>query len=321
MLIRTICLASFLVLAAVAHGGSFYGDLTEVTAETFPRAQACGECHVAMYREWLESPHALAFACPSFREATDDYRFSDCLSCHAPTPTLQGSPPRVRGIFREEGVTCVTCHLEEGTIWGPHEHTGFSPPHPVGVAAERYRDARFCGRCHEGTFAEWKAAEMEKKPPCQQCHMPRVTRKMTVATSLIAKPFIAFEDEVPQGRHTFVSAPRDLDEPAFGIEAERRGTTVTLTIRNHVPHSLPTGDFGVRVVVVEARAIDGNGKATPLGRRELVKETGTEVPARSALIWKLPVSAQARELRLRMWRHGRAGADAIELIRTEVPLR
>ena len=54
--------------------------------ESFPRAEACGACHVDIYREWTASPHAHAFTTQSFRDATDNYRFERCLgllcACH-----------------------------------------------------------------------------------------------------------------------------------------------------------------------------------------------------------------------------------------------
>ena len=117
------------VLACLVAGASSctMRDLTAVSDKHFPPAARCGECHVEIYREWADSPHANAYVNPRYREATDDYDFDGCLPCHAPKPQYSDKAPQVRMTSRQTGVTCVSCHLHEGKMVGPHE------PTPVGV--------------------------------------------------------------------------------------------------------------------------------------------------------------------------------------------
>jgi len=301
-------------------GCSPFEKLTKVVEE-YPRAAVCGECHPEIHREWSGSRHAHAYANAPFRNATNDYRFGLCLGCHAPEPRLTPGRPAARSAQPEEGVTCVSCHLEEGKLTGPLKSSGLVAPHAVNVTEARYKDSRFCGRCHEGTYAEWNATTMDKKPTCQECHMPRVKRKVTQATGLLSRPLVALEREEWLKRHLFITNPQELDRPPFSVEAKRDGETVTVTIKNHVPHLVPTGDFGLRVAVLEAFAVDAKGEAVKIGERELLKEVGTAIQPQASLEWKLSVPADTKSLQVKLTRLAREGVPAAELIKTELPLR
>lgn len=323
--LRAGCLQALIVgLAILPLSCEGYAHLTRVTSE-FPRAAECGKCHVEIYEEWAGSPHAGAWVHPRFRASTDDYSFAGCLGCHAPEPTLTLEAPAARKVMREEGVTCVSCHLEESKQWGPVEASGLLTPHPVGVDRERYTDSRFCGRCHEGTLREWQAAEpleRTEKPSCQQCHMPEVTRKITQATDTISSLIVAFEDEHTLKRHTFVRVPEGVEPPPISCELVRSGDGWLLRLHNALPHSLPPGDFGVRVVTVEARAVSGSAESPQplLGRWELVRELGTHVPAGGSRDWPLEPPTGARAVRVLVVRSGSEGAETAELLHVEVPI-
>jgi hypothetical protein len=314
-------------LAAVFSIGCVsYDHLTRVVI-SFPRAAECGTCHVEIHREWAGSPHAAAYTNPRFRAATDDYSFSECLGCHAPEPTLTREMPGVRDVCREEGVTCVSCHLEEAKLCGPFETSGIVAPHPVGVDPDRYTDSRFCGRCHEGTLEEWQAAGREGKRSCQECHMPAVTRKLTQATDTVSSLIVAFEDERASKRHTFVRTPRDVEPSPITCELVTSGGRTLLRLHNDLPHSLPPGDFGVRIVTVEALALSregaasGGGDAAPelLGRWELVRETGTHAPPGASREWPFALPSGCRVVLVRVFRAGRDGAGEELLLKCEVP--
>ena len=315
-----VLMAGCALLALCVSSCTSFERLTKVV-EQFPQARACGECHVDIYREWSESPHARAYTNPRYREGTDDYRFAACIGCHAPIPTVTEATPPARAAFREEGVTCVSCHLEEQKMLGPIIPTGKVAPHPVGVVPDRYRNSRFCGRCHTGTFAEWSAVKMEKKPTCQECHMPATKRKLTQATSSFSKAIVAMEQEVPQKRHTFTSTPKDLESPPFTVTVVNAPANLKLTIRNNLAHAVPTGDFGIRIVVLDAILVDAKGTNRFLGQRELVKQLGTALQPQSSFEWKLPAQKNARSLLVRMRRRGAEGGSSVELFKTEVPLR
>jgi len=179
------------VLAALcAAGCSGFGDLTDVRTVTPPAAR-CGECHDAIAEEWRASAHAAAFVSPLFRAASADAEFERCVPCHAPGALLFApGRPAARAALREEGVHCLACHLDarcpgaiespspdpaEFAMAGPYPATGLVQPHPIVVRPDDHRSAAFCGRCHEGTYAEWQRAE-GRKPTCQECHMPPVRR-------------------------------------------------------------------------------------------------------------------------------------------------
>ena len=304
--------------AALVGGCASFEHLTRAGAE-FPRAEACTHCHGDIGREWAASPHARAYVDPLFRRATDDYRFRACLGCHAPQPTLTDAEPAPREAHPQDGVTCVSCHLEEGRLSGPNDPTGLVAPHPIRVAGARYRESRFCGRCHEGTFAEWSAAEMSEKPACQQCHMPAVTRKATQATGGLSEVFVSFEHAAPQKRHAFDPAPTGLKMPPVAIRVTRSAGGATVHVTNNLPHTLPTGDFGSRVVVLEASALDAGGRGSPPVRRELIKALHTAVAPLATAEWTVAIPADARAVRVRLVRVGREGGDA-ELAVAEVPL-
>lgn len=322
--LRFAALVTVLVVAFSIGCGS-YDNLTRVTI-SLPRAGECGTCHVEIYDEWRRSSHATAYTNPRFREATDDYSFPECLGCHAPEPSLTLETPGAREVFREEGVTCVSCHLEEAKLWGPFETSGLVVPHPVGADPERYSDSRFCGRCHEGTLQEWQASESDGKRSCQECHMPAVTRKLTQATDTISSLIVAFEDDHVVKRHTFTRVPRDTEPVLITCELVTSGGRTLLRLCNNLPHSLPPGDFGVRIVTVEALALSG-GAAGPdasdpepqlLGRWELVREIGTHAPPGASREWPLSLLSGCRAVLVRVFREGRDGAGKELLLKCEV---
>lgn len=307
------------LLAAVTHGCGIGNKLTMIVEE-FPRASSCRHCHIEIFDEWSKSSHATAYSSPQFREATDDYRFVECLGCHTPVPTLTSGPPPARTVDREEGVTCVSCHLEEGRLSGPLDPTGMVSPHPIEVSSDRYRDSRFCGRCHEGTYSEWSDVAMEDKLTCQQCHMPQRRGKVTQATSALSQVLVAFEDNVLQRGHGFATIPTGLDTPPCSLEVTRGASAVTLKVTNHLPHSLPPGDFGMRIIVLTVAAVDMRGNSIPLGERELVGELGSAIPPRSSLAWELAIPPDVSALRIQMLRSSYEGVDAHALIATEIIL-
>ncbi len=303
------------VLAVLMASCASFKHLTQVN-DTFPPAKDCGKCHVAIYQEWAQSDHAQAYTNPHFREATDDYAFADCLSCHAPEPMLTAGRPTVRSAGREEGVTCVSCHLEQGVLSGPLEPTGKVHPHPIGVRPEVYRDSGICGRCHEGTMEQWSAVASEKKA-CQECHMGAVTRKVTQATGGISNLLVAMEREVPQRRHEFriPTASESLEFIALSVKRSDAGLDVT--VENNCPHDLPTGDFGFRVVTLEVFALNAAGELSLVGCWELMRELGTAIGVQERRTWAVLVPDGAKPTRVVLTRYS---YDRDSLVLAEVHL-
>jgi hypothetical protein len=283
------------VLAVSLLGCASFKHLTQVS-DTFPHAKECGKCHVDIYREWSESDHAGAYASPHFRAATDDYAFESCLNCHAPEPMLTRETPPVRAAGRIEGVTCVACHLDEGELCGPLKPTGKVHPHPIGVRPDVYHDTAICGRCHEGTIEQWNSATGEKDT-CQQCHMEPVTRKVTQATGGISNFLVSMEKKVLQRRHV-CGILNDSQPPGLiGLTATRSGSALNVRVDNHLPHNLPTGDFGFRLVTLEVFSIDADGHATPVRTWELAKELGTAIPPQASQTWSLDLADDVKAIR------------------------
>jgi hypothetical protein len=307
-LIWTVHFVLIIAVTIMLYGCAEFEKLKPVSKDelnrvsgSFPRAETCGGCHVDIYNEWLKSPHANAYLNETYRIATSDYSFDSCLGCHAPEPRYTEQQPAVRDSFREEGVTCVTCHLEEGKLSGPIDRTGVVAPHPVSVA-DRFHDAKLCGRCHEGTYKEWKSIETNQKQTCQECHMPEVTRRITQSTDLASKVIVSFEDNVLQKKHSFLPVPTEMKTPAFSSTCQKEAGTALIRIHNHLPHSLPTGDFGVRVVALEALSRNRNKQSVLLAKRELTRRLSTAIPAGQSLSWKIPIPDDCLRIDLRLVR-------------------
>ncbi len=319
---RRLRFAMAAVLACLAQCVSSCSmpQLTQVSEERFPQASECQKCHVEIAREWAASSHANAFRNPRYREACDNYQSTDCLGCHAPQPTYSTSRPAVRRLAREEGVTCVCCHLEEGKMVGPTSPTGLACPHPVGVSADRFRNANFCGRCHEGAFSEWKASKLSPKPQCQQCHMPQVTRKMTQATNIISESIVASEKAGEGRRHSFDLVPSLKDTLPAAVSVSRQGGQWELTLRNLLPHNLPTGDYGSRVILVTAEAVDAGGRAAPCGRWELNSADEDAIASLGQKKWKINPPAGTKAIRVRLVRSAGDGTNTATLMETQAKL-
>lgn len=295
-------------------------ELTQVSAQNFPKPQSCAECHVAIYHEWEHSPHALAFVSESYRHATNGYQFRECEGCHAPQPVLTLGEPEPRSTARELGVTCTSCHLDHGAMVGPSKPTGFVKPHPIEVNSPLFEDGTLCGRCHQSTLAQWKLARVEHKEDCRQCHMPAVVRTMTQATNLISRPIVAAEVPAIEHRHVFTLIPTELPEKPFDLSANVVSGELTVTLINFLPHDLPTGDFGVRLMQVTVRGVDAAGLESILARWEVTGIIGGPVPSGGSRHWSVTLPRGIRRLKLEMVRRGREPVDQFALLRKEVVL-
>lgn len=170
-------------------------------------ANACGECHEEIYREWSESMHAKAWTDPYYQV---DYVYDGsqqiCLNCHIPLvnqqenlvlgfkdkekfkPVLKPNPDYDRAL-QAEGVTCAVCHIKDGKIIGPFATD--NAPHSVIVDPEMTSGMKSCEMCHVVSGKRWDT--FYKVPPCGTvaeikesgqeidcigCHMPEVVRPM-----------------------------------------------------------------------------------------------------------------------------------------------
>lgn len=311
----------FVLMSGLIFGCMKFDRLTNINM-VFPRAEFCKECHIDIYNEWAESLHAKAYTSSTYRQATNDYQFPSCLACHVPEPRISDGPLKSREIFREEGVTCSSCHLEESKMVGPIEPTSKLAPHPMSVQEDRYRNSKFCGRCHEGTFKEWKQVISKEKHTCQECHMPLVKRKLTQATHLLSKIIVtvSMEKEALQKKHTFGVHKKLPDMEAFAMNLKKDGEQIELILKNHLPHSLPTGDFGFRIVIVDILSVQENDIIIPIKSVELIKEINTAIPAKATASWKFPVPDNAKAIRCIVSRLSKGSEKRENLYQKEVSI-
>jgi hypothetical protein len=167
----------------------------------------CASCHIKQHREWQESLHAAAMGPGVFGQLAD-HTFSSpgfagsCQECHAPNSEQYGSLPasddyEVNYQFdlslREEGITCLACHVRGRARFGPP--ISERPPASIwagsghGGAHETtaHQNPTFCSSCHQfeegdrrlngkliqDTFREWEASpQAQQGQTCQTCHMP-----------------------------------------------------------------------------------------------------------------------------------------------------
>jgi hypothetical protein len=184
-------------------------------------AETCGGCHAEIYEEWSISTHRRAWnqdaqfmAELNKSRGASDHGSSDsddvgwmCVTCHTPvTNQLErvvvglrnddiGQPiyrdnPSYNPRLQEEAITCATCHVRNGKVYGPYGNT--NAPHPT-AKDPTLRDSSTCTECHQAeahwpsrslacffsTGEEWRESSYaEKGKTCQSCHMPTVERKL-----------------------------------------------------------------------------------------------------------------------------------------------
>jgi len=170
------------------------------------RAESCGECHPAIYREWATSMHAKAWTDPYYQVDKEfDGNQQICLNCHIPLqnqqehlvlgfkdrgrykPILQKNPD-FDPALQQEGVTCVVCHLRDGVIIGPYAET--KAPHPTSFFPQMADGFSICRKCHVVSGKQWDSffrippcgtvSEIEEGGTtsinCTDCHMSETSR-------------------------------------------------------------------------------------------------------------------------------------------------
>jgi hypothetical protein len=239
--------------------------LFSLDKEQLPVAEDCRRCHGDVVAEWSDSPHANAWTSKHFSALTADHAAEACLGCHAPAPLGRDGEIALRSDHREEGVTCVSCHLVPDadaaplTMRGPHARTSPIEVHPIVVDA-LFTKPDLCGTCHAEVLEQWRAApepaDGSQKEICQACHMPAVRRKIESydPDRPYSSVIVALGSSVDGRRHRFDGPP----DPWKHLELEKRreaGRWI-IDVRNKMPHALPTGAFGHR----EARLRAGEAR-------------------------------------------------------------
>lgn len=196
---------------------------------TSVEARSCETCHEDQHEQWSGSRHALAFTNQVFQVALAQSSPQQwCIDCHGP-----------RAEAREAGIDCAVCHVRDGAILVPSNHSdGADEFHPVRVEPTM-SDSRFCAGCHQfetpslsskggfyskhpmqNTYEEWRASPAgEAGEQCQGCHMGKAGHRFP-------------------GAHAI-----DFVRSAVEIDVSRVDGVMTATLNSKsVGHDLPTGD-------------------------------------------------------------------------------
>ena len=273
------------------------------------KAETCGACHQEIYAEWRTTMHAAAYTDPFFQAywRKDEYEWS-CLTCHTPLENQlkqritqfkndDFSQPqfvansRFDPELQQEGITCAACHLRDGILYGPYPADQLNAPHPVAFD-ERFLSESLCLDCHEvpakpfsflqsgvcGTGEEWVNGPYIKKGyKCQTCHMPEITRPLTVG-----------QKNRKNGQHLWRGghSPEQVAK-ALTISAKRQDKTIQIDITNSgAGHNFPTGDPD-REVFITAKLINKDGE---------ILQT-EELHIRRIIIWK-PIMIELSDNRI-----------------------
>jgi hypothetical protein len=313
---------------AVAGTGCALKSFRDLTAGGTNRAppERCGECHRDVYAEWSASAHARAYVEPRFVAATSDHAFAACLPCHAPDSLYDPGGIQTRDIARDHGVDCVACHLDHGALVGPLRSSAVYSPHPIRTDRKSYRTSALCGRCHEGTMAEWKAAvpaaaAAGAKQECQDCHMPAITRKVTQPDDALSTALVSMEKTTPQRRHRFDLAVLQGYADAAVLHAAASPTGVDLEVENRLPHALPTGDFGPSRIEARFAFSDAAGRALGESTVSWSLRMGSAIPAYGRRRGTVPRVAGAVRCAITLVRVARSPDEDLVLARTVVDLR
>lgn len=78
-----------------------------------------------------------------------------------PRPFLTEPNPEYDAGLAAEGVTCVTCHVREGTILTANRKALSNVPHPLSYSSQ-FRTAEFCGGCHQFDIKSPQAHPFER---------------------------------------------------------------------------------------------------------------------------------------------------------------
>ncbi|MFP4596905.1 MAG: multiheme c-type cytochrome [Persicimonas sp.] len=274
------------------------------------RAETCGACHTEIYEEWKLSTHRRAwlddaqFQAELAKSRSADNPDSDddvgwmCVNCHTPMMNqldrlvvgLEGGNeqdddigqpvyvdnPEFDETMQNEAITCATCHVRDGIVYGPFGDT--DAPHPTAKDPNLLGEQN-CTQCHQAqaewpernlgcyftTGDEWEGStHAQTDQTCQSCHMPEVTRKLAkgfdrperktrrhwFGGSLIAK-HPKFKKELDPLRKVYgtgieielIEPDGEFDQSSTRCEPDQacRRLWVRLTNEN-AGHNFPTGD-------------------------------------------------------------------------------
>ena len=276
---RKIFIFLVMVLVSLFLIAAKYDYLLEMGEKTV-KSSECNECHKLIYEEWSKNFHSKAFVNNPFKKGSKNYGMGECIACHAAQENAEEKNLKTRPVHKEEGNNCTTCHLRNNMIYGPYKLTAKHKSEQE----ESMLKSEFCAGCHMPTFQEWQASGSKKT--CQECHMPRVERKVVQGFLLSAI--------VPNrmvGQHLQIYE-KLLKEAAL-ITGETATGSVKISLTNRgAAHNMPTGKYGDYRIVLNTQVKDIDGK-TIFSKEEIfstLKKNG--VPPQKALTFEYPISLE-----------------------------
>jgi hypothetical protein len=252
------------------------------------KAKDCGVCHMEIYQEWQASIHGNAWRDPFFQAYwKKDRQIWVCLNCHTPVENqqeyliqalqdqkadqpVQMKNPNFDPQFREEGISCATCHLRNGIVYGPFND--IQAPHPTAFDG-KFRTAGLCLDCHHvpkekfmfykgnpcNTQVEWENGPYSKKGMiCQDCHMPKIERALVPGGPVReVRQHLWWGGHQPKMLQRALQVEMRSDQTAYGPGVKAR---YSLILKNGgAGHKLPTGDPD-RYITVEFTLMNDKGK-------------------------------------------------------------
>lgn len=281
------CVISMVIIIAIMAIPSgcklienLHPELVKRGAES-PGSHKCGDCHVDIYNEWVESSHSQSYISEEFRVSTNNYEFKFCIRCHVPETIftlLENDEIAPRDYNLKDGVDCHGCHLTvDCTLAGPH--SGISP-HPIEKKEELFKSSELCGKCHVDTFEEYLTyVENDNDKTCQDCHMPAVRRKL-----IQDEPWQKLHVRKEGKAHTFSSlsalkSNKDFIEITFteisNSNKQIKGKVEILNTK--VNHSIPTGKYGYKEVLLLINLKDNFGTIVKSKQESMFVELNTQL--------------------------------------------
>ena len=223
------------------------------TVEVDPdAAKTCGMCHTEFYEEWSHGLHAEAWTDPIYQESLKSKRKpQNCHGCHIPDDVHKrlGKKPKPRDSHLDEGVTCVSCHKSTASgdaIMGPFGAQTDAHPTAKNPAFTGAGSNHLCASCHDTKIRPvlpvardhkaYREALGDKAKNCVECHMPAVTRHLSVSM-VTGKPV----GEERETRRHKILGPGDVEFLAKGFEMGARAAdgNVIVSIKNLAGHRIP----------------------------------------------------------------------------------
>jgi hypothetical protein len=277
---RKTLVISGLILASLFLVGAKYDFLLEM-GDKMVKSSECNECHKLIYEEWATKDfHSKAFVNEPFKKGTKNYGAEECIGCHAAQENADEKNLKTRSVHKEEGINCTTCHLKNNMIYGPYKLTAKHKSEQD----ESMLKSEFCAGCHMPTFQEWQAGGSKKT--CQECHMPKVERKLVQGflLSLVVPNRMV-------GQHLQSYEKLFKDTVLITGEAGKGLMKISLTNRGG-GHNMPTGKYGDYRVVLNTQVKDMDGKIIS-SKEEIfstLKKNG--IPPQKAVTFEYPISLE-----------------------------